>query len=147
MTPSRTLAQKADPSATTGHKQQKDRVTLLLATNWAGTCKVKPLLIGKFGKPRCFATTKMSSLPVEYVHSKNAWMTASLFEAWFKKTFVPSAHQHLRRLGCPEKGVLLLDNCPAHPPAPTLVSRDGHFKAFFLPKNTTSKIQPLDQGT
>ena len=146
MTPGRTLAQRSDPNATHGHKQSKDRVTVLLATNWAGDCKVKPLVIGKFGKPRCFATTKMSSLPVQYTNSSNAWMTASIFLDWFKKTFVPTARRHLRSLGLPERGVLLLDNCPAHPPAASLVSRDGQFKVFYLPKNTTSKIQPLDQG-
>jgi len=40
----------------------------------------------------------------------------------------------------------LLDNCPAHPPAETLKTRDGLIKVAYLPKNTTSLIQPLDQG-
>lgn len=45
-----------------GGKLSKERVTLLLAANMAGTEKLKPLLIGKSKKPRCFAGVK--SLPV-----------------------------------------------------------------------------------
>ena len=42
--------------------------------------------------------------------------------------------------------MLLVDNCPAHPPEESLVSKDGRIRVVYLPKNTTSKIQPLDQG-
>ena len=42
--------------------------------------------------------------------------------------------------------MLLLDNCPAHSPEESLVSRDGKIQVMYLPKNTTSKIQPQDQG-
>uniref|UniRef100_A0A674KH34 HTH CENPB-type domain-containing protein n=1 Tax=Terrapene triunguis TaxID=2587831 RepID=A0A674KH34_9SAUR len=44
-----------------------------------------------------------------------------------------------------EKALLLLDNCPAHSPAENRVSLDGKIKVSYLPKNTTSEIQPLDQ--
>ena len=59
---------------------------------------------------------------------------------------VPQVRRHLRKQGLDTNAVLLLDNCPAHPPAEVLTSNDGKIKALFLPKNTTSKIQPLDQG-
>ena len=45
-----------------------------------------------------------------------------------------------------EKALLLLDNCRAHSPANTLRSDDGKFCVMFMPPNTTSIIQPLDQG-
>ncbi|XP_067131366.1 tigger transposable element-derived protein 7-like, partial [Centruroides vittatus] len=44
------------------------------------------------------------------------------------------------------KALLLLDNCPAHPLADNLVSNNGKIKVMYLPKNTTTLIQPLDQG-
>ena len=44
------------------------------------------------------------------------------------------------------KAVLLLDNAPAHPNAEKLVSNDGKIKCVFLPPNTTSILQPMDQG-
>ena len=37
--------------------------------------------------------------------------------------------------------LLFLDNCPSHP-----IVELSHTKLVFLPKNTTSKTQPLDQG-
>ncbi|CAM5075510.1 unnamed protein product [Eretmochelys imbricata] len=53
---------------------------------------------------------------------------------------------HLRRQNLEPKALLLLDTCPAHPPVETLTSKDGKIKVSYLPKNTMSKIQPLDQG-
>ncbi|XP_048255252.1 jerky protein homolog-like [Haliotis rufescens] len=73
-------------------------------------------------------------------------MTAKIFEDWFFHKFVPAVRDHLRSRNLEEKAILLLDNCPAHPPASTLQSHYGLIKAFLLPKNTTSLIQPLDQG-
>ncbi len=40
----------------------------------------------------------------------------------------------------------LIDHCFAHPPEDELVTTDGKIKAMFLPANTTSLIQPMDQG-
>jgi len=146
MLPDHSLAVKTDTTSSQGLKQKKDRLTLLLTCNWAGTHKLKPLCIGKFKCPRCFHHVNMSSMPLLYKNSRNAWMTAVIFEEWFHQDFVPSVRKHLRRQGLEEKAVLLLDNCPAHPPKEVLTSRDGKIVVFYLPKNTTSKIQPLDQG-
>ena len=73
-------------------------------------------------------------------------MTSSIFEHWFKKEFVPSVRKHLRKQRLEPKALLLLDNCQAHPLADNLISRDRRIWVSYLPKNTTSKIQPLDQG-
>ena len=143
--PDTTLALKDDATANKGYKQIKDRMTLLLATNWSGSCKLKPLVIGKSQNPRCFHHINMEKLPVIYRATKNAWMTGALFQEWFQKQFIPAVRKHLRSLGKPPRACLFVDNCKAHPEADVLqVGED--FKVFFLPKNTTSLIQPLDQG-
>ena len=72
-------------------------------------------------------------------------MTAFIFKEWFHRDFVPAMRRHLRKQGLEEKAVLVLDNCTAHP-ADELTSKDGKISQVFLPKNTTSLIQPLDQG-
>lgn len=144
--PDRTLAFKGDTKAKEGFKQLKDRLTLLLCCNWEGDHKLKPLCIGKFANPRCFHHINRDKLSVLYRHSKNAWMTRDLFSEWFHHFFVPAVRKHLRSLKIEEKAVLLLDNCPAHPPANELRSKDGRIRVYYLPKNTTSKIQPCDQG-
>ena len=44
------------------------------------------------------------------------------------------------------KALLLMDNAPPHPSIQSLQSQDGNIKCLFLPPNTTSLIQPMDQG-
>ncbi|XP_029439956.1 protocadherin gamma-A4-like [Rhinatrema bivittatum] len=53
---------------------------------------------------------------------------------------------HLKKKNLEPNALLLLDNCPAHPPVDSLVSCDGKIKVSYLLKNTISKIQPLDQS-
>ncbi len=146
MLPNSTLAQKNDITKSEGYKLAKDRVTLLFCVNKTGTHKMKPLCIGKFAKPRCFSHVNMNTLSLAYTNSGNAWMTAKIFQEWFDLTFVPAVRRHMRQQSLDEKVVLLLDNCRAHPPANMLRSDNGKITVMYMPPNTTSVIQPLDQG-
>ncbi|XP_057340566.1 tigger transposable element-derived protein 6-like [Microplitis mediator] len=116
-----------------GGKHSKERLTVLLATNMTGTEKLKPLVIGKAKKPRCFSGCK--SLPVDYEANKKAWMTADIFKQWLIKL----DKQMIREK---RKILLFIDNCTAHNVIPLLKA----VKVKFLPPNTTSRLQPLDQG-
>jgi hypothetical protein len=62
-----------------GLKLSKDHVTLLFCLNKAGIHGLPPLLIGKSKNPRCFKSVNQEHLPIEYVRSSKAWMTANLF--------------------------------------------------------------------
>ena len=88
------------------------------------------LVIGKSHKPRCFKGVK--KLPVQYQANTNAWMTTTIFSDWVKQW-----DKKLTR-----NIILLIDNCTAHPTNLQL----KHIKLVFLPANTTSILQPLDQG-
>jgi hypothetical protein len=88
----------------------------------------------------------MDKLPLEYTNSAKAWMTSTLFENWFHHTFVPAVRSELKAHKMEPRAVLLLDNCPAHPPEWSLTSKDGKITVKYLPKSTTSLCQPLDQG-
>ena len=117
-----------------GVKKAKERLTALLTANMNGSDKRKHFVIGKSAKPRCFKGVK--SLPVVHKANKNAWMTAQLFEDWLKD-FDREMDKNNRKV------CLLLDNCSAH------YVDTSNLKAtelVFLPPNTTSVIQPLDQG-
>ena len=146
MLPDRTLAMRNDARKTEGYKLAKDRTTVLFCVNKTGTHKLKPLCIGKSAKPCCFHHVNMETMPLAYTASGNAWMTAAIFTEWFNKSFVPSVRRHLRERRLEEKALLLLDNCRAHPPADMLRSADGNITVMYMPPNTTSVIQPLDQG-
>ena len=129
--PDKTHAVKGETCS--GGKKSKERVTLLVCTNMTGTQKRPLLVIGKFQRPRCFSG--VANLPTEYKGNKNAWMTSVVFEEWLRKW-----DNELTIQG--RKIVLFVDNCSAHPHISCLQS----IELVFLPPNTTSEIQPCDQG-
>lgn len=131
LTPDKTFKFKGEKC--TGGKLSKERITLLVIANMTGTIKKKLIVIGKSKRPRCFKNVK--TLPVKYENNRKAWMTSDLFEK-----ILHSWDAELRIKG--KKILLLVDNCPAHPDVPNL----NCIKLVFLPPNTTSVLQPLDQG-
>ena len=118
-----------------GSMKAMDRVTILCCANMSGNDKVKLLVIGKSKKPRCFKGIDVDTLPVSYRVNKNAWMTNLLFEEWITRWDSALGKQS-------RKILLLVDNCTAHPALDTL----KNIRLEFLPPNTTSLIQPMDQG-
>ena len=77
---------------------------------------------------------------------KKAWMKSSIFQYWFFNEFVPATIKYLKDKNLPIKALLVLDNAPSHPSTEHLQYDDGKIEAIFLPPNTTSVIQPMDQG-
>lgn len=130
-TPDKTMHVKGE--ACHGGKRSKERITLLFCANMNGTEKLKPLMIGKSKSPRCFSGIK--SFPLDYEANRKAWMTANLFECWLKNLNKKMKTEK-------RKIVLFIDNCTAHSTIPKM----ENVKIEFLPPNTTSKLQPLDQG-
>lgn len=139
--PERTYLAKAHKSAS-GHKAAKNRITVLFCSNASGDHIMKPLVINKSKTPRSFKGIDLKNLPVYWMANKKAWVTATLFNEWFHNFFVPDVKRYLSKKGLPFKALLLIDNAPGHP-------QDLHhenIQVVFLPKNTTSLLQPLDQG-
>ena len=115
-----------------GGKQKKERITAMVCANMSGTDK-RPLLVqGRSARPRCFNNVK--SFPTEYDANKKAWMTSEIFSKWVIK-FDKFCQRQQR------KCAYIVDNCPAHPKVKGL----KNVTLFFLPPNTTSKTQPMDQ--
>nr|XP_012139977.1 PREDICTED: jerky protein homolog-like isoform X2 [Megachile rotundata] len=105
--------------------------------------KMMPI-IGKTQRPSALKNIAPQLLPVKYTDHKNAWMSAIIFERWFKEDFVPQVTNFLKSRGLPVKAVLLLDSDKSYPPMNTLSI--GGIRAIFFPSNVTPLIQPLDQG-
>lgn len=131
MTPNKTHKFKKEKCV--GGKQAKDRITVLVCANMTGNEKRKLLVIGKSARPRCLKNVK--HLPVTYKSNKKAWMTSDIFEEHIR-----SWDKELRNKN--RKILLLVDNCPSHPELKNLTN----IKLVFLPPNTTSILQPMDQG-
>lgn len=142
--PTKTLAALSEKYAP-GYKMQKQRVTAMVCANASGNNRIPLLLIGTAKNPRCFKNVNMKALPVNYYAQKNAWMTQSIFTDWFHNVFVPNVRRDLISKNLPPKAILVLDNAPSHP-EDVLKSDDGNITCCFLPANTTSLIQPMDQS-
>jgi len=117
-----------------GHKLLKDRLSILLCTNMTGTKKLKPLVIGRYKKPRCFKNFPVQNF-VDYISSQRSWMTSSIFNQWLMTWDMVLQKDE-------SKILLVVDNCPAHKIQVSL----RNIEIYFLPPNLTSTVQPLDQG-
>ena len=141
--PNRTYIAKEEKTAP-GHKAGKERLTLLLGGNAAGDYKLKPMLVYQAENPRAFKGVWKATLPVHWKSNKKAWVTIEVFMDWFVKCFVPEVQRYCADKGLPFKVLLLLDNAPGHPA--TLDDLHPNVKVVYLPPNTTSILQPMDQG-
>lgn len=115
-----------------GCKIAKERITVLCCASMGGAKKETLLVIGKSKNPRCFKNVR--ALPVEYHANATAWMTTDIFHAWLT-TWDRTLNRNI---------LLLVDNATPHVASTKLNLK--HIKTVLLPANTTSLIQPCDQG-
>ena len=103
---------------------------------------LKPGLIYKSKNPHALKHKNKDLLPVYWMHNLKAWVTKALTLEWFIKCFIPQVKLYLAEKGLPFKVVLFMDCAGGHA---TDLQYDG-VQVEFLPPNTTSLIQPMDQG-
>ncbi|XP_057299424.1 tigger transposable element-derived protein 4-like [Hydractinia symbiolongicarpus] len=128
--PNKTLHMKGDKCS--GGKHSKVRLTGLAAGNALGE-RLPMFVIGKSANPRCFKGVK--TLPCRYRSQKKSWMSGELFEEWVRELD--------RKFSVSKRKIaLIIDNCTAHPHVENL----EWVELIFLPPNTTSRTQPMDQG-
>ncbi|GFU08901.1 tigger transposable element-derived protein 1 [Nephila pilipes] len=139
----------AEEKSLPGHKAMKDRLTLALCANAIGDFKIKPLLVYHSENPRAFKAYKVmkEKLQVLWRANSKAWVTRQFFIEWMNIVFGPSVKKYLIDNGLLLKCVLLLDNAPSHPPGleDDLLEEFKFIKIVYLPPNTTSTLQSIDQ--
>lgn len=129
--PNKTLCQQAKASGT---KTTKERVSVAFCVSSTGE-KLLPLVIGKAARPRSFKGLDLCRIGIKYTNSYKSWMTSTIFQEYLKELNKIMAENN-------RKILLLVDNAPSH-----IVREDlSHIRVEFLPKDTTSVLQPLDQG-
>jgi hypothetical protein len=129
--PSGTMAVKGENPE--GGKTQKDRLTTLFLCNMDGSDK-QVFVIGRSKQPHCFRGKK---IPLPYYANSKAWMTSSV---WTKILLDFDSKMMKQK----RKVLLFADNAACHKLEEGAVLKN--VKIQFLPANTTSIIQPLDQG-
>ena len=129
-----------------GFKKAMDRITILVACNVAGTGRRPLLVLWKSVNSHCFRKHDVRDL-VHYRAQESAWMNQALFTEWLD-TF---------NRWCMNQGrciALLMDNASAHMMDTGTVGEIhglkvrnlSHMTVIYLPPNTTSVVQPCDQG-
>jgi hypothetical protein len=113
-------------------------VSLLLCSNG----KLKSLCISKSWSPQHFKHVNMTSLPVIYRNSSTAWMACDIFAFWLIVNFAFNekwfSSQKTWAEGYVTVGLLCIPPFCQYPEI-------GRWKNY-LPKNTTTPIQPICQG-
>ena len=128
--PKKTLHTKNEKCS--GGKNSKVRLTGMTAASAAGE-KLPMFIAGKLANPRCFKNVKY--LPCRYRSQVKIWTNSFLFDEWVKELDKKFEKEN-------RKVILIVDNCSAHPIIESLKA----MKLVFLPPNTTSKTQPMNQG-
>jgi len=126
-----------------GSKLDKHRITINFCCNSDGSIKLEPWFIGTAAKPRAFGNIEVHNLGLIWRNNKKAWMTGPIFREylrWFDTK--------MRQRGL--KSLLLIDGFSSHRSGFEILQGQGivltNVRLEFLPPNTTSVCQPLDQG-
>ena len=121
-----------------GGKKAKQKITAAFFVNAAGG-KETPILIGSSKKPHCFANVPDIPRPcgADYFSNDKGWMKSDIMINVLTKL-----NNKLKRTD--RQILLFLDNAPCHPSS--MKGMFSNIKIEFLPKNTTSRTQPLDAG-
>jgi hypothetical protein len=134
MTPSRGLMILVVPSV----KKEKARVTLTFCTNATGSDRFIPWIIGTAKTPRSLRNVNVSAMGGEWRWNKKAWMNTTIMSEWLKAFYL--------HIGTERKVLLTMDNFSAHKSAVEETPPPANIQIRFLPANSTSLYQPLDQG-
>ncbi|GFX49341.1 tigger transposable element-derived protein 1 [Trichonephila clavipes] len=76
-----------------------------------------------------------------WMANPKAWMATAIFTKWFNNCYVPEVEACMEEKSLDFKVLLIVDNAASHPQL-----EHPNVQLVFLPSNTTSLIQPLDQG-
>jgi hypothetical protein len=122
-----------------GVKRDKARITLVFGCNATGSEKLPLWVLGTAKQPRALKNVNLKALDIIYDSNRKGWMNTTIMKRWLREFY---AH-----IGRNRRVLLLMDNLTSHllaveqepPPHENIHIR-------FLPKNSTSIYQPLDQG-
>lgn len=120
-----------------GKKQDKSRITAVLCTNSTGTDRLPLWFIGHAQQPRALRGLNFEALGCRWQGNKKAWMNTLIMIDWLR-----AFYQHVGSRSV----ILTMDNLRAHITGVEQAPPPSNIHIIWLPKNSTSIFQPLDQG-
>ncbi|CAB5388009.1 unnamed protein product [Rhizophagus irregularis] len=140
MTPNQTLAS----GPVSGTKKDKTRITVLLRCNSNGTEKIKPLVIGNAQKSHCLRGININNAsshlePKKKEANNNELYNSDKTSAAESSYAAKNKKGKKRAVSKPKKSRQLFDDL-SQPLELTNIT------IKYLPPNTTSHLQPMDQG-
>ena len=135
--PEKGLAEKK--SQAKGGKKSKTRLTIAFFVSAAREKVIEPIAIWRSAKSKFFKRLVNPKRPydVNYYSSPKAWMTSDVMDSVLTKI-------NLKMEAANRNVLLLMDNAPYH--LEHFFDSYSNIKIGFSPKNTTSRLQPLDAG-
>jgi hypothetical protein len=121
-----------------GIKKDKTRVSIVVCTNCSGTDRVPIWVIGHAKTPRALRNINLRALECYWQYNKKAWMNSLIMREWLQFFY--------HHVGSNRRILLLMDNFSAHKAGVELAPPPTNIQIQYLPANSTSVFQPLDQG-
>ncbi|KFZ10644.1 hypothetical protein V501_05089 [Pseudogymnoascus sp. VKM F-4519 (FW-2642)] len=134
MRPSRGLLSQSMP----GNRKEKARISVILCTNAIGEDRIQLWFIGKAKKPRALRGVDILGIGGVWKHNSKAWNTTIVMVEWLQAFYC--------HIGSSRKVLLTIDNFSAHIMGIELHPPPLNIQIEWLPPNSTSCTQPLDQG-
>jgi len=117
-------------------KKSKEHLSITLCANANRSYKLLSLIIGKYVNLRCFKNINIDNLPIIYQNNVKAWMLTTLFQEWLQKFDYQVGIKYNKQCV-----LLLLDNYTSHKLENLILE---NVEVYFLPFNTTSKLQSMN---
>lgn len=132
--PSRGLSSQSQP----GLKKDKSRISLVFGTNATGSDRLPVWFISKAKITCALRNISVVTMGGQWRWNKKTWINATIMAEWLK-----AFYQHVAST---RQILLTMDNFSAHYSAVELCPPPSNVRICWLPANSTSCFQRLNQG-
>jgi hypothetical protein len=133
----RALSDGLSSQSIAGIKKDKSRISLVVCTNCTGSDRFPLWFIGHAKTPRALRGVNVTALGGVWTSNNKAWMRTNIMVQWLQAFY--------RHIGS-RNVMLCMDNFSAHISGVEEAPPPSNIRIIWLPANSTSHFQPLDQG-
>lgn len=120
-----------------GVKTDLSHITVVACTNCTGSDRLPVWIIGKTKQPTSLRGFNIKAMGGDYKSNGRAWMNSILMREWLLSFYSHVGNRNV---------LLLLDNFKPHVKGVELAPPPSNVRIKWLPAQSTSLYQPLEQG-